>query len=193
MESTPADWVDTVPPVLALGEHAAPELVRQLRAHPDAPGRQAALCALGALGNRDASPYLIEQVRGDAPYAYEAALALGRLGDPRAAAPLRAVASDPDHDITNRAASACALLDLGDKEHAVPLIAALLVAGTSFGAAAEAEFGLPSRSRWALERSLCIDAIARYTGGDTFGLDEDASWPRLNAGATAFIDYAKRQ
>ena len=49
--------------------------------------------------------------------------------------------------------------------------------------------GLPEKSRWALERTLAIDAIARFADGERFGLDADAAWPRLKVGAEAFERY----
>ena len=187
--SPPERWSETLPAVLVLGPRAAPPLSRALAAKPEAAGRQAALCALGELGNREAVPFLIEQATGDRAHAYEAALALGKLGDPRAVAPLRDLAAAPSRDITVRTAAACALLDLGHDDDAAPLLQAVLLAGTPYGEDSALQCSLPRKSRWALERVLVIDAIARFTGGETFGLDPDASWPRLRDGAQRFAEH----
>ena len=52
-------------PVLAWGPPAVGDLIGSLRDAPEAPGRQAALCALGELGNAEAVPFLIEQAVAD--------------------------------------------------------------------------------------------------------------------------------
>jgi HEAT repeat protein len=187
VDATPEHWGRALPPVLALGPEAAPDLVRSLRHSPDGAGRQAALCALGALGNPDAVPFLVDELHTARPYRYEAALALGQLRDPRALEPLRRLAADAAADVTTRTAAACALLDLGAAADAVPLLLAVLLAGTPDGQALAEAHRLPAQSRWALERSLVIDAIGRFANGETFGLDADASWPRLELGAEAFL------
>lgn len=191
VQSPPAQWVETLPPVLALGPPAVGDLIGSLRDAPEAPGRQAALCALGELGNAEAVPFLIEQAVADEAYAYEAALALGRLGDATATAALRDLTTDHESTVTTRTAAACALLDLGASNDAVPLLCAVLLADTPFGLEEGERHGLPSKSQWALERQIAIDAIARYSGGETFGLDPDSSWPRLRDGVLAFRQHLR--
>jgi hypothetical protein len=80
-----------------------------------------------------------------------------------------------------RTAAACALLDLGDRDAALPFLEAVLLAGSPAGVAPAREHVLPEQTRWALERYMAIAAVARCTGGETFGLDPDASWPRMAA------------
>ena len=187
--ASPGSWQDSLPPVLALGRGAATPLAEALSASPDGPGAQAALCALGELGNRDAVPLLVQWIIEDRPHAYEAALSLGKLGDERVTPTLQKCADDASRDSVTRTAAACALLDLGQVEAATPLLHAVLVAGTPYGGDLGTVHGLPEKSRWALERTLAIDAIARFADGERFGLDADAAWPRLKVGAEAFERY----
>ncbi len=81
-----AGWlVDTV---VALGEPAAPELLRALD-HGQALVRQGAALVLGRLGHAPAVDRLLALLEDPEPaVALAAAEALGRIGDPRAVAPL---------------------------------------------------------------------------------------------------------
>ena len=193
VSSAPSDWQRTLPPVLAAGPGEAPALIAALRDATDAPGRQAALFALGELGGDGAAEYLIEQVASDGAFAYEAALALGKLKATGAIEPLTAAAADAHRATTTRTAAACALLDLGATRQALPLLTAVLLAGTPDGRELGTAHGLPDKPRWALERNLGIAAVQRYAGGNDFGLDADSSWPRLRSGVDAFLDYVRER
>lgn len=168
-------------------------LVEELQRSPRAPGRQAAVFALGELGDLDASPFLIQELGDPGPSAYEAALALGKLGGSDAVEPLREAAETHGTSTELRTAAASALLDLGRPDLAAPLLKAVLLAGTPFGRELAERHGLPDKTRWALERQLCVDAIRRFTGGETFGMDPDSSWPRLRDGVDAFAAYLRRR
>ena len=179
--------------MLDRGRCAAPSLVRALReASPGAPGAQAAVAVLGALHSPAARRLLEDLVRQGRSLAPEAALALGRL--PRAAstvATLAAAVTDHGLDATARSAAAAALLDLRAVEPAAGLVEAVLLAATPAGAEAVRREGLPDRTRWALERHMIIEAIARLTRGERFGLDPDSPWPRLERGTRAFQRWVR--
>jgi HEAT repeat protein len=183
--SAPAQWAETLPPVVLGGVPASADLARRLQSKDPAPGRQAAIAALGKLGGPTAAEVLIGLVREGGEDAVEAALALGRLQDAAAGEVLESAAADRSRSILGRTAAACALLDLGRVRSAWPLVRAVLLAGTPAGRVDAAQHGLPEQSRWAQERHLVISAIARRSGGETFGLSTDASWPRLEQGVEA--------
>lgn len=181
-----AEWHVVLPPVLAAGPSATAPLVDALRAQPTAPGRQAAIAALGALGDQSACGFLRERIDRGQSDAAEAALALGRLGCSDAAPGLLATMRSGAAAIRNRTAAACALLDLGWWREAAPFLAAVLVADTAYAGTRTADFALPNKARWAEERTMAIAAIARACGGETFGLDPDAAHPQLARGVQAF-------
>jgi len=193
VNSPPDGWGRAYPRVIESGTEATAPLIDALRAAPTAPGRQAALFALGELGDRSAVGFLIAEAAAGNDHGFEAALALGKLGDDSATEPLRDLMLDPSQDVTARTAAACALLDLGATDEAVPLLSAVLLAGTPYGRDQASQHGLPSKSRWALERQIAIDAIARASGGQTFGLDPDSSWPRLADGVRAWREYLQKR
>ena len=196
----PAEWRTRWPKAHQLGASASSTLVECLREHPEGPGRQAAIHLLGVWRNREAGPYL-RQVLTDgsadatdqalALITPEAAVALGALGDRAAIPVLVATVRDQDRATTTRTAAAGALLDLGHIEDAVPLLQAVLLAATPYGQELEQHHGLPEKTRWAFERNLAIEAIRRFTGGKTFGLDEDAPWPTLSKGVAGFLKYVE--
>ena len=179
----PLEWLARGETVLAHGSAAVPALITELRARPGAAGAQPAIAILGALGEQRALPLLQEILRADGPHAYEAALAMGRTKVRAATSELLPVLLDPRRTPLVRAASAAALLDLGQAKEAVAFFYALFTVDTSAAGPAVREQGLSSKPRWALERNVAIDAIRRSTGGETFGLDADAPWPQLAAAA----------
>ncbi len=181
----PDEWPDAMRAVLAEGD--APALADALQALPGAPGSQAALFTLGELGDRTAAEVLLAHLRRAPPLGPEAALSLGRIGAADAAPALRAAAADRTVAATTRAAAACALLDLGERREAQPMLCAVLVAGTPY-AAEHGEHGLPDRQRWALERQMVIATLQRHCGTD-FGLDPDAPWPVLRDGARRAAEH----
>lgn len=190
VHAPPADWAERAAAVLAHPDAGA-ALLEALRAQPDAPGAPCAIAALGAVGGNGARRFLTGLLSRDGEVAMEAALALGRLGDADAVPELRAAMRDRHLDAAVRTAAAAALLDLRDDAAAVPFLAAAILAGTPTGIAERERLGLPDKPRWALERTIAIDAVARRTGGVTFGLDPDATWPAL-ADAVADMTRALR-
>lgn len=185
-QAPPGDWAHTMPPVLALGAAAVPALRAELAARGPQPGRQALVAALGATGGAAAAPDLIQLVQQRDPQAAEAALALARTRSRDAIGPLRAAVVDRSADTLLRASAAATLLELGEREEAVPFLVAVLLASTPAGAETDRLHGLPARPRWAHERHIAIDAIRQVCAGETFGLHPDAPWPRLEAGARRF-------
>jgi hypothetical protein len=178
LAAAPADWALRLPPVLAAGARAVPWLATQILAGPEQPGAQPAVAALGRIGDPAAVPCLRSLLQDRGELATEAALALGELGARDAIAPLRAVAGDRLADPTLRAASAAALLRLGDRAAVEPLVRGILLADTPAGRELQQRLGLPEKARWALERWLIQQAL-RATAHTDFGLDTDATWPRL--------------
>jgi HEAT repeat protein len=74
--------------------------------------RQAAISALGEIGDRSAAPTLVEALRSTAPEVrFQAAISLPRVAPEAAVEPLQAALSDDDAEV--RAAAAAALGDLG--------------------------------------------------------------------------------
>ncbi len=191
--ASPADWPGRWRAAHALGPGATRTLVRCLKKDSHGPGRQAAIHLLGDWRDPAAGPYLRELVDANSEEATEACLGLGKLADQRAVGLLVTTVQNHDQAIATRTAAACALLDLRQPRHAVPLMQAVLLAATPYGAGLEQAQGLPQKTRWAYERYMVIEAIRRFSHGETFGLDEDASWPRLRDGTAAFVRYAEQR
>lgn len=187
--AAPADWAERMPPVLARGPAAGPDLVAALRDGPDGLGVQAAIAVLGRLGHPAARPFLEEQVDQHAPQAAEAALALGRLPAPESIPLLRRVAGDRLADVTLRAACAAALIELGAGAEVLPLVRALVLAGSPAGRGPASEVGLPDQPRWALPRYLVLRALRRAAPGEDFALDTDSPWPDLQRAADAITTW----
>ncbi len=189
LDAPPHEWHQRLPPVLALGRAGATPLLEQLHMAPLSPGAQAAVGALGNLGDPAAIPWLLQQVQARSGLGTEAALSLGRLPAPGARAVLQTTLADHGAAVDLRTACACALLELGETRDAVPFLCALFAADTNFGVAEAAAAGLGSRPRWALERQMALSAIAKACGGQTFGLDPDSPWPRLEQGVRALREH----
>src|SRR5690606_32950676 len=162
----------------------ASALLDALAARPDGRGAVCAIAVLGESRDDAAREFLLASVAVGGERGREAALALGRCGDPAVIPQLVAAVSDRQLDAATRTACAAALLDLGATAEAVPFLATVILAGTPAGAAERERAGLPDRPRWALERTIAIDAIARHHG-DTFGLHPDLAWPDLEARVAA--------
>jgi len=197
LSSAPADWSENFAAVVSSGPAMAPVLARAIAGVLDdavaPPGLQAAIGALEALGDPAAAPTLRQIAAAGGPHAADAALALGALPLEQASLDtLRAVAEDRDRDITLRAAAAATLLRVGHGGAVRDLLRALLLASTPAGAALGEEQGLPDKSRWAMERHFILRAL-RSSGADTFGLDTDAPWPKLEAGTAAFTTWLDAQ
>ena len=183
----PSQWANAVPPVATRSDATAP-LLDALHANPQGPGMEAAVATLGRLGSPDARPYLEDLVRARGPHGTDAALALGELPAPDSAELLLTTVADELADATLRTAAAVSLLRMGRGREVLDFLSAVLLAGTPPGQEAGTRHGLPTKDRWALERHMILRAMRDHTG-QTFGLDTDASWPRLQRGVAAFEAY----
>ena len=170
------------------------EAIKPLARGTMRPGADAALGGFGGFFDPAAAGYLQELVESNGADATEAALALGRLGDRRAIPLLVTTVQNHTLAVGTRTAAACALLDLNEPTPAVPLLRAVLLAATPYEREPEQQ-GLPRKGppRWAYERYMAIEAIRRFSGGKTFGLDEDAPWPRLRDGVAAFERFMQER
>lgn len=186
VQASPGNWAALLPRAAALGAEAAPQLLRACELHPEGAGIQAAIHLLGRWGGAEARAYLHRQLQADVPLAEEAALALGRMQHQASREVLEETMADASLDPRVRAAACAARIDLGQIRACLPFIRALFQAATPFGQASSREQGFPARKvRWAHERYMVIEAIRRNLGGESFGLDEDAPWPRLRSGLQA--------
>ncbi len=184
VDAEPQEWPQLLPAVLEEGPSATDHLIAALDRIPDAPGAQAALAALGGLGNATAGPFLESWLRDGRPHSPDAALSLGRLPHPPAVPLLRSLAADPRGGPTLRAACAAALVELGHGADVLDLVRAVLLAGTPEGEELGRELGLPRRTRWALERHMIILSVRHHIGED-LGLDIDSPWPQLRESVAA--------
>src|SRR5690606_21427082 len=168
-------WPLTLPPVLALGERASGELARLLAEAPHAPGAPAVAAALGRVTGDEASRAALVAVvqTADEAVACEAALALGRRRDAPALPAPPAAMADPARPPLVRAAAGAAILGvLGRDAAAIDFLCDLLLAGTAEGRARGMALGLPvDRPRWALERSIAIEALGSIAGDHDLRLD----------------------
>jgi hypothetical protein len=180
----PADWPARWQQVRDHGASATTALIAELRINPEGPGAQAAVHLLGELRHAEAGPYLREILEDGTSLATEAALALGKFGDQSHTPTLRATVADSTKHVTTRAAAAAALVDLGHGKSIAAFLEAVFLAATPYGAAATRTHRLPrTKTRWAHERYMLIEALRRAHDGRTFGLDEDSSWPAMRDAA----------
>jgi len=183
VDAEPQAWDQAARQFLDQDGPDAGTLLRAMRRDPAGPGMQIAVAILGKLGDARAVSVLEDLLRERSKLSSEAALALGRLPSPQSRGILRKEMLSASNSPLNRTCAAIALLDLGDVNTSLPFLHAILLAGTPYGLDSEKNYGLPDRSRWAHERYLTIEAIARHFDGETFGLDPDSSWPQLKAAA----------
>ncbi len=194
VQSPPGQWIPAFEAILACGTPASAALVRAVDANPHSPGAPPAVTALGCLGDLGAEALLTRLLEHQNPdLAAEAALSLARLGAQGARPGLLKTMLDREKTIYVRTAAAAALLDLGDRDRAADFACDVLLAPTDRGRDRALDLGLPvDQVRWAVERNLAIDALARAAGGEAFGLDADASWPDLAAGVERVRAHFKR-
>ncbi len=191
LEAPPGDWAPTIDAVLAIGAPAAPILAGLVLQRPEAPGAQAAVAVLGRIGDAATAGPLTNFVTERHALGAEAALALGELRAATAAQALRLAVADRVADPTLRTAAACALVRLGDRSAARPLLLAIVLAGTPHGIDQARLVGLPERSRWALERYM-VQRVLLQEAGTCFDLDTDAPWDRLAESARAIDAWLTR-
>lgn len=190
----PAAWPDPWRKVRAIGERAAPSVIRALRENPEGDGVQAAIHLLGVFGGDAARTLLESKLDDGTDTATEAALALGRIGDESSMAKLTGVVQNRAARATTRTAAAAALVDLGRGKDVASFLRAVFLAATPYAAESTRKHGLPRRkTRWAHERYMILEALRRRYDGRTFGLDEDASWPALRKGAAAMTKFLRDQ
>ncbi len=184
LRSAPTDWEPRMAAAWAAGARIVPQLVAGLRQDPDAPGAQAAIRLLGIFGGETAELFLRELLRERMRNATEAALALGEARANGSVLLLRETAVDRLADPTLRCAATASLVRLGAGQDVRTLVRAIVLAGTPAGESLRVEFGLPQRSRWALERYMLQRALVAASGQD-FGFDTDSPWPDLERAADA--------
>jgi len=180
--AAPHEWSERMAVAHALGADATPRLLALLQDHLAAPGAPAAVCLLGRLGGPGVTDALSTLVADRSSLATEAALALGELRADSANAVLRACVDDASADASTRTAAACALVRCGAAAAAIPMLTAVLLAGSPDGADKTRALGLPERPRWALERYMVQRLLAQEGATElALALDPDASWPALAA------------
>ncbi len=191
--AAPHEWAERLPPVHQLGPTAAPRLLQLLAEQPGAPGAPAAVACLGRLGGDGIGAFLTEQIQQRSALGVEAALALGELRDATSAATLTACVDDRFADATLRTAAACALVRLGERKAATPLLHAVLLAGTPAGVDRQQAMGLPTKPRWALERYLVQRLLLQEGAAElTATFDTDAPWSTLEAVTRSIVAWLER-
>ena len=191
--AAPADWPTHWQRVRDHGTSSIRALIAALQANPEGPGAQAAVHLLGELRQPSAGPYLREALNDGTSLATEAALALGKLGDQTHTPSLRAAVADPTKLVTTRVAAAAALVDLGHARSIASFLEAVFLAATPYGREATRTHRLPrTKTRWAHERYMVIEALRRHYDGRSFGLDEDSSWPGLRDAADKMRAFLER-
>ncbi len=186
----PDAWPRLWSRVQSLGPNVAPALIRAISENPAGSGAQAGVHLLGVLEVEDTRTFLEETLRAGGSLAPEAALSLAKLGGPASVVALRSAVDARDRSTATRAAAAAGLVDLGEARSILPFLEALFLAATPFGAETGPEQGLPrTKVRWAHERYMVIEALRRRYDGQSFGLDEDSSWPRMREGTARMKKY----
>jgi hypothetical protein len=186
--AVPLEWPQLVDRLTkrADGDSLAPVLIEAALRNPDRLGAECAL-ALAATQPNTTAPELLLQVldqpRATAAVAARAALCLRPGATASTLAELSKRVQDRRRPTLVRTAAATVLIDHGDRELAVDFLCAVLLAGTNGGGAVREAFGIADDSRWALERTLALEALERNSGGVRFDLRADSDWPTLIAGA----------
>lgn len=184
LRAQPSDWEPRMAAAWAAGAPVVAPLVAGLQQDPEAVGGQAAVRLLGMFGGEAAVQFLEAHLRERGRNATEAALALGEARATAAVPLLRETALDRLADPTLRCACTASLVRLGAGRDVRQLVRAIVLAGTPAGEPLRGEFGLPQRSRWALERYMLQRALLAASGND-FGFDTDSPWPDLERAAEA--------
>lgn len=186
VRAAPADWEARWDRLRKMGNSATPAILRALKENPQGEGAQAAIHLLGEARDERSRAYLVEVMGGGTELGSEAALALGKLADPETVDDLRAVVGKSATPMTTRAAAAAALVSMGEGRSVVSFMEAVFLAASPFRGSTGRKHGIPaSKTRWAHERYMIIEALRGRYEGETFGLDEDSSWPAMRDGAAA--------
>lgn len=186
--AVPLEWPRLVDRLtqLALGDALATVLIEAALRNPDRLGAECAL-ALAATHASTTAPELLLQVldhpRATPAVAARAALCLRPGATASTLAELSTRMQDRRRPTLVRTAAATVLLDHGERELAVDFLCAVLLAGTNGGGAVREAYGIADDSRWALERTLALEALERNSDGVRFDLRADSDWPTLIAGA----------
>ena len=169
-------WGERLPAVVQLGGAAEATLIQLIERRPAAPGAQASVAALGALGGADAVKKCRELVDERGALAVEAALSLGSLPTSADDPALRGCLQDRYTDATLRTAAACSLARHGEQQLAPRWVESVVRAGTPTGRADERELGVPQKTRWARERYFVQRLLLSLGHADlASALDTDAS------------------
>jgi len=184
VDAAPADWQPRWEQLHKMAATATPAVLRALRENPTGQGAQAAIHLLGESADPRAKDYLLGLLTSGDEVGTEAALALGKLADADSAQALRDAVGSASTPITTRAAAAAALVRMGEGPSIVPFLQAVFLAASPYGRKTSRQFKIPaSKSRWAHERYMIIEALRSRYEGETFGLDEDSSWPAMRDAA----------
>jgi hypothetical protein len=184
LDAPPGRWSEALPAVLATGATGCKELMAALLQTPDAPGTQVALAALGRMGAEqpETAAFLLQWVERRLPHHVDATLALGQHQPAGQSTVLSHLVEDRIASSSLRCAAAASLIRLGHAREVADLVRAVLLADTPQGRDLQQRQGLASKTRWAHDRYLLIDALRDVAGTD-FGIDTDAPWPLLQAAA----------
>lgn len=195
--AVPAEWPQLLDRLTAKAppDTLAPVLIDAALRNPDRLGAECAL-ALAAIQPTSATSdrllQIVDHPRATAAVAARAALCLRGGASESTLAELAVRVQDRRRPTLVRTAAATVLLDLGDRALAVDFLCAVLLAGTNGGGAVRESFGIADDSRWALERTLAIEALERHSGGVHFGLRADSDWPTLIAGTARIRAHFER-
>lgn len=189
VEAAPADWQPRWEQLHKMAKTATPAILRALRENPAGAGAQAAVHLLGESRDPASREYLLTRLRSKDALGAEAALALGKLADPGTVQALRNAVESAATPMTTRAAAAAALVRMGEGPSIVAFLRAVFLAASPYGRKTSRQFKIPaSKSRWAHERYMIIEALRSQYEGETFGLDEDSSWPAMRDAANKMAE-----
>jgi hypothetical protein len=192
VRAAPADWQSRWQRVHKMGKSATPAILRALREDPQGAGAQAAVHLLGEAADGRAKPYLLDLMSGGTELGTEAALALGKLNDPESIDSLQATVRRAATPMTTRAAAAAALVSMGKGPSIVSFLEAIFLAASPHRGTSSRQHKIPAtKTRWAHERYMIIEALRRRYDGKTFGLDEDSSWPAMRNATAAMTKHLR--
>ncbi|MEE2888095.1 MAG: hypothetical protein VX951_11760 [Planctomycetota bacterium] len=194
VRAAPADWQSHWQRLRKMDKSATPAILRALREQPEGHGSQAAIHLLGEAADVRAKTFLLELLHGGDERGAEAALALGKLADTTTIGSLKTAAQSAATPMTTRAAAAAALVTMGEGPSVVSFLEAIFLAASPYASASSRQHKIPAnKTRWAHERYMIIEALRGRYRGETFGLDEDSSWPAMRAAAAKMAKRLRRK
>ena len=186
VRSAPADWQSHWQRLRKMKSNAVPAIHQALEENPGGLGAQAAIHLLGEAADARSKELLLTIMKAGNELGAEAALALGKLGDPTTTSSLKATVESAATPMTTRAAAAAALITMGEGTAIASFLEAVFLAASPSAQASNRRHKIPkSKTRWAHERYMIIESLRQRYDGETFGLDEDSSWPAMQKAAAA--------